>query len=265
MPYYFGTMNRRLGSIEGCSESPCSSDGSLPQDPAKPTCKIYQTSIDEYGKADSCFNQRELEKISCPIPSATKEIVYTGAQRGVLTPALFRCTYIPPNGSSMNIPVHCNDVGRFKTYINSTLDQGMRQYSEIIYGLIDSISVKDVNFCPASKAFYVDGTLERKNAFGIPGSGSAGTINLQGGIDPPASACPPSGSGGSIPPGADPRCYVNGALVGTRNNNRMDYTADQCRSIGGTKGAGSSCLPPGVTENPFLSDSKRFNGICVPK
>jgi hypothetical protein len=153
----------------------------------------------------------------------------------------------------MNIPVHCNDVGRFETYINATLDQGMSQYTEAIDKFIDSFSVKDVNFCPASKAFYVDGTLERKDAFGIPGSGAAGTINLQGGIDPPASACPPSsGSGGSIPDGADPRCYVNGKKLGRSvygNNikgNVMIYTPEECNQLHGINQRDGECRIPGT-------------------
>jgi hypothetical protein len=186
MPYYFGTMNRRAGSVEGCSASPCSPDGTEPRDPMQPKCKIYQTSIDEYGMADSCFNQRELEKIKCPIPSAKKEIVYTGLQKGVLIPALFRCTYIPPNGSSMNIPVHCNDVGRFETYINATVDDNFKGYIATIDSFIESFSTKDVSFCPASKAYYVDGTLERKDAFGVPGAGPSGSLNLKGEIVPTA-------------------------------------------------------------------------------
>ena len=195
IPYYFGTMHRKQGDKEGCSASPCSQDGGAPQDTTKPTCKIYKTSVDEYGKADSCFNIKARDAITCPIPTATKEIVYTGIIKGNLMPALLRCTYIPPNGSSMNIPVHCNDVGRFETYINATLDQGWKMYINIIHQFINSFSVKDVNFCPASKAYYVDGTLLRKDAFGIPGSGAAGTINAQGGVDLPA-ACPTASTPG---------------------------------------------------------------------
>lgn len=259
VPYYFGTMHRKKEDKEGCSASPCSQDGSQPQDITKPTCKIYKTSVDEYGKADSCFNMRARDAMVCPIPKATKEIVYSGIVKGNLLPALLRCTYIPPNGSSMNIPVNCNDVGRFQTYINATLDQGMKGYINMIEKFIDSYSVKDVNFCPASKAFYVDGTLTRKDAFGIPGSGPAGTINAQGGIDPPTCQ---SSSGGSIPPGADPRCYVDGALVGTPytqyGNKYMSYTEKECKQLGGVYDGIYCSLTTGG--DPRRGDS--YDSIC---
>ena len=210
MPYYFGTMHRRSNEIQGCSASQCTSDGGSPQDPMQPTCKIYQTSVDDYGQIDSCFNAAALDKLQCPITSATKDLVSTGIKNGILSPALLRCTYIPPNGSSLNVPVHCNDVARFETYINTTLDKNSSQYIDLIDKLIDTYSIKDVTFCPASKAYYVDGTLARKDAFGVPGSGPGGSINSQGGVDPPA-ACTTTPAA-AVPTGGS-------ATVDTYNNN----------------------------------------------
>jgi hypothetical protein len=231
MPYYFGTMDRNSDDIQGCSASRCTPDGGSPQDPNKPKCKIYETSVDDYGQIDSCFNAVALDKLQCPIATAKKDLIFTGKKSGILSPALLRCTYIPPNGSSLNVPVHCNDVDRFETYINTTLDKNYSQYISLINTFIKSFSVKDVTFCPASKAFYVDGTLARKDAFGVPGSGPGGSINAEGGVDAPA-ACPTTPASGG-----DPRCYVNGVLVGTPytqwGNKYMAYTEKECKQLGG--------------------------------
>lgn len=79
-----------------------------------------------------------------------------------------------------------------------------------------------------------------------------------------------SGSGSTIPAGADARCYVNGSLVGTLKDMypnpgfTVSYTADQCKLIGGTVSVGGVCLPPGVIMTPTLNYDKLFDSICVP-
>ena len=157
MPYYFGTMNRKASSVEGCSASKCSSDGTTPQDPARPACKIYRTSVEEYGKTDSCFNVKAGDQMATPIPSATKQIVSTGGSQ----PALLSATYIPPNGSSV-VPVSCYDWDRVAVYFNSH-DPSGRLTAEWAKNYKD----KYVIFCGASKAYYVDRTLTKANAIGV--------------------------------------------------------------------------------------------------
>lgn len=231
MPYYFGTMNRRSNDVQGCSASQCKHDGGSPQDPNKPKCKIYNTSVEDYGKLDSCFNAAALERLHCPIPNATKNIISTGSINGVLSPVLFQCTYTPPNRAlSNNLPVTCYDVQRFKTYfIRATNNTESDKW-------IDASSLVDVGLCPASKAYYVDGTLTRANAIGLPGS-----------VSSPA-ACPTTPA---LPPGADPRCYVNGVLVGTPyiqgGSKNMGYTEKECKQIGG------------VYDGIYCSHSANFN------
>jgi hypothetical protein len=158
MPHYFGTINRRLGSVEGCSASQAGSDGSAPQDSTKPTCKIYQTSSDEYAKADSCFNIRARDKMVTPIPAATKQIIpikWGGKEH----PVLLTATYLPPNAM---VPVTCYDWDRVVTYFNAndptgeTTRQWTKQYKD-----------KYVVFCGPSKAYYVDKTLSKDNAIGV--------------------------------------------------------------------------------------------------
>ena len=165
MPYYFGTMDRRSDDPQGCSASQCTPDGGSPQDLTKPTCKIYQSSVDDYGKIDSCFNAGALDKLQCPTARSTKNVVLSGTVNGTLSPALLQCSYTPPNGAlSNNLPVMCNDVERYKTFMQATNN---------IDSKIDANSLVDVGFCPASKAYYVDGTLTRANAIGLPGSVSS--------------------------------------------------------------------------------------------
>ena len=162
MPHYFGTMNRRQGSVEGCSASPCSPDGTTPRDPMKPKCKIYQTSIDEYAKADSCFNQRALDAMVAPIPSAKKSLIYGGTSReGKILPTLLIASYLPPNEM---IPLTCLDWDRLAIYLNQIEPTG-----ELTRNL-GRDRERDVKFCGASKAYYIDKTLSISNAIGVPPS-----------------------------------------------------------------------------------------------
>lgn len=156
IPYYFGTMRRRQGDIEGCSASQTGPDGTQPQDTTAPTCKIYQTSVDEYGKVDSCFNMRARDAMVAPISNATKHILPVGNTY----PALLSATYSPPNGSSI-VPVTCYDWNRAKMYLNSIDPSGNATKS------YESIKDKYVIFCGASKAYYVDGSLAKKDAVGV--------------------------------------------------------------------------------------------------
>ena len=174
---YFGTLSRTTGT-EGCSASNCSSDGSRPYDPNAAKCVIYKTDELNYGKADSCVNMVDRDNMQCPQANATKEIIPNPRGKdGNLPPALLKCTYTPANHSSYDIPVPCVDVPRFKMYVDSTLPEKWRIVAR---AFIDTFSTKDVTFCPASKAYFVDGTLSRANATGLPGPQ----------VCPPPPACP---------------------------------------------------------------------------
>jgi len=149
LPYYFGTVDRKPGSKEGCSKSPSTLDGSAPRDLTQGTCKIYGNSRDDYSKVDSCFNARAKDAMAAPLPSATKAIIKTQGDR----PALLQATYTPTNGSSVT-PVSCFDWDRMVLYYNAIDPTGnmAKQYAV----------TKDTDyktFCGASKAYYVNGTL----------------------------------------------------------------------------------------------------------
>ena len=157
IPYYFGTIGRRTKDKEGCSASPCIQDGSRPQDSTRPTCKIYQTTEDEYGKADSCFNIKARDTMAIPIRTATKAIIPM-EKNGVKLPALLSATFTPPNNSDG--PVTCYDWDRYKINLTAQNSQN-RSYYENNYKV-------NVLFCGASKAYYYDRTLSRENAVGLP-------------------------------------------------------------------------------------------------
>lgn len=159
IPYYYGTIGRKQGSSEGCSASQCTADGSAPSDSTQPTCKIYQTSVDEYGQIDSCFNQKALNTMAVPIPTATKQIIPIGWS-GKKYPALLIATYLPPNGTSM-VPVTCYDWDRAKIFLDEADPSGKAT------NLYLQNKDKHVVFCGASKAYYVDYTLTKANAIGV--------------------------------------------------------------------------------------------------
>jgi hypothetical protein len=159
MPYYFGPLNRKNGSTEGCSSSPSTENGSIPRDQTMPKCTIYKNTTDDYANADSCFNIRARDNFVAPIPSATKVIIPIGQNgpNGRL-PALLHATYMPTNQSSVT-PVSCYEWERAKIFLDAWDPSGgvTRQYA----------SQKDTNyqlFCGASRAYYVDGTLSNNTA-----------------------------------------------------------------------------------------------------
>jgi hypothetical protein len=170
MTNYYGKMTRGAGNAEGCSASLPISDGSQPSDLAQPKCKIYQSYNDELSDIDSCHNMIALDNLVCPQANASKDISASVGPRGEKLPALLKCTYIPSNGSTFNSPIHCIDVPRYKIYIGTSIPS---QWKDFANSLLDQFGKIDVNFCPASKAYYVDGTLSRKDARGLPGSGSS--------------------------------------------------------------------------------------------
>lgn len=69
MPNYFGPIRRIFGSVEGCSESPSSEDGSKPENAASANCKIYSTEELDRVNINSCFNANQLASL---VPGAMK-------------------------------------------------------------------------------------------------------------------------------------------------------------------------------------------------
>ena len=160
IPYYFGTIARRQGDEEGCSASRCSLDGTAPQDTTKPTCRLYKTSDDEYGKVDSCFNIKARDAMAIPVASATRAINPTGSLNGKILPATFSATYLPPYDVS-NGPVTCYDWERYKIYLTAVGDNDRLRTYEFNHAV-------NVLFCGANKAYYIDHTLSRADAVGLP-------------------------------------------------------------------------------------------------
>lgn len=60
MPNYFGPIHRDSNAIEGCSESLTVDNGSEPQIPTAPRCKIYSSEGQDRSNLDSCHNARKL-------------------------------------------------------------------------------------------------------------------------------------------------------------------------------------------------------------
>ena len=152
MPYYFGDMER--SGPEGCSASECTDDGAEPQLPNAKRCKIYKTQNDELAKPDSCTNVIAEDTMICPQKDALK---YVQPQAGSpAPPALLTCTYTPKNHSSNDLPVNCYEPIRYQLYMTAK-------------GITKPIDpLQDVQFCPASKAYYVDNTLSVSSAVGLP-------------------------------------------------------------------------------------------------
>jgi hypothetical protein len=139
LPHYFGTLSRIPGT-EGCSASLCSSDGSVPEDPSQPKCKIYGNLTDEMGNTDSCFNADALNRISCPQTDSKKTMTSFGKP----TPVIFTCNYVPKDGSTNGMPTSCYDPKRTVEYIQSLSHISTEQKDSII-SMINS--KKDRRFC----------------------------------------------------------------------------------------------------------------------
>ena len=71
MPNYFGSIRRRSG-VEGCSESPCTLDGSAPQTATMPSCKIYPSENQDRTNIDSCYNAKNMAALAPPGTKATQ-------------------------------------------------------------------------------------------------------------------------------------------------------------------------------------------------
>jgi len=160
IPYYFGTLNRAPGS-EGCSASLPNEDGSAPRNSTLPQCIIYGNMTDELANVDSCYNVAAMDAMICPQADAKKSII----SYDETMPAMLKCSYLPANRSSNGMPVDCMDEQRSRVFAGKNKDK--RQQSVM---LNDINSMRDVRFCGASKAYYVDRTLEASDAQSIPGS-----------------------------------------------------------------------------------------------
>jgi hypothetical protein len=110
MPHYYGPIDRKQGGAEGCSSSQATSDGSAPQDQAKPKCNIYSNQADELAQIDSCLNRKALDAMDAP---GTKSIIRT---KNI---ALLAASSIPADGSSL-VPVLCYDFTRAAQYLKAT-------------------------------------------------------------------------------------------------------------------------------------------------
>jgi len=171
MPYYYGDMHR-VGP-EGCSTSQCSGDGTQPEDPAMKKCVIYKNQNDELSRVDSCTNVIAKDTMVCPQSDAVKTVLVQGGSPAM--PALLQCTYTPKNHSSNDLPVNCYEPTRYELFMRAK-------------GVTNPIDPShDLQFCPASKAYYVDNTLSMANAKGLP-AGSCPTTKVTTQTIPPAAA-----------------------------------------------------------------------------
>ena len=158
LPYYFGSLSRSPGT-EGCSASLSNSDGSLPEDPTRPKCKIYGNMTDELGNIDSCYNAAALDRVSCPQADAKKSM----SSFGKSTPVVFTCSYIPKDGSTNGMPTRCDNAERGIEFIESSPTISAEQKSSMI-SMINS--KKDSRYCNYDKAAI--GTGYKISGDGLP-------------------------------------------------------------------------------------------------
>lgn len=163
MPYYFGNLARTPG-LEGCSASLTVEDGSAPQDPSKPKCKIYGTLSDELSNVDSCYNINALAMITCPQADSKRLMNSFGRS----LPVIFNCSYIPRDGSSNGMPINCYDPERAILFIQNSPNMNADQKSSSISMIR---SRRDARFCNYSKTV---GT-----GYKLSGPGISGTIPIE--------------------------------------------------------------------------------------
>jgi hypothetical protein len=86
MPYYFASTD---GSLQGCSVSQPTPDGTAPSDPTKLQCILYPTDTLDKIKLDSCYNYKKNKKVltaaaECKIVAPTLPESYTPVQNTIL-------------------------------------------------------------------------------------------------------------------------------------------------------------------------------------
>jgi hypothetical protein len=151
LPYYYGPLNRKSDSVEGCSDQQSNSKGDAPNSGIAKKCKIYSTSEGEYGKEDSCLNIKGLESVKCPTNESEKSIIESDSK----LPALFACSYTAPNQSSP-VPILCYDPERAKLYMKDKLG-GEWQAKLKEKGLsLDTM----LALCDTSRKYYIDGSIK---------------------------------------------------------------------------------------------------------
>jgi len=152
LPYYFGTLVRTPGT-EGCSASLCSSDGSVPEDPNQPRCKIYGNMADELAMVDSCFNAVAKDAITCPQADAKKSLISYGKS----TPAILTCNYVPKDDSTNGMPTTCMDAERSIQYIQSLTTMSPEQKGATINTINSKKDPKYCNYVGSSGKWMISG------------------------------------------------------------------------------------------------------------
>lgn len=183
-PYFYGTISRynSNGTLNewGCSSLNPSSTGEKPTGTPATFCTIYETEEKNLSKISvtgtsatpativSCRNMRDADNAKQFI-SGSNELW----EPQNLNPALLKLSFTPRmNGTTTNgttASETCYEFNRFITF-----------YKKIAPSYIDSITAqryKNVYYCDAAKAYYIDGTLSASNAMGVA---RAGQPNLPG-------------------------------------------------------------------------------------
>lgn len=174
MPNYFGRMNRGPGVLEGCSVSRPTDDGSQPYVATDRKCIIYYTKEQELAKQDSCYNIRAMDNLVCPQANATKTSVLHPVP-GKSLPAILKCNYMPTSGRSNGMPVDCMDTTSYIEYLKANGQMGQDAAADAI---MNNWLNTCVSFCGASKAYYVDSTLNAPQAQCVNTMGGNGTGGL---------------------------------------------------------------------------------------
>lgn len=106
MPHYFENVKVKQ-SLKGCSSSIRTEDGSKPVNLSSPKCIIYPTEKENRENTDSCFIERERQKIICPVYAGyTSKVELNTYKQGIKNKfGCFICAYSNPVGQRNS----CND------------------------------------------------------------------------------------------------------------------------------------------------------------
>lgn len=106
----------KVGSEKGCSAGAILEDGTLPAEPTKPKCKIYQSEEDNRTMKDSCYLEKERLKITCPYVNGQSPPTELQVNRATQRFEMFFCQY----PFEPEIPNLCYDQTTLFSYMDKT-------------------------------------------------------------------------------------------------------------------------------------------------
>jgi len=143
MPQYFENKGRQ---IKGCTSGKLNSTLDGPLNISQPVCKIYAEDMKNYTTKDSCYIQKQLDKLQCFGANCTKSIVQPIPNAPVLITV----------GFTDKLGIH--HTAYSKDSLINFLNQTNPKWQESGFDINRNIQVADV-----AKAYYVDRTMQGEN------------------------------------------------------------------------------------------------------